>query len=113
MAWRLSWDIASAHDCGNSLTPASENASQSGYRLSVPVDDAPLVALFLASLTDDTSYQDAANLTSELLIGSSESAKPVFDDEQTLTVFRLIRILRRLRELQRKSAASIVPANEG
>lgn len=113
LAWRLSWDIASAHDCGNSLTPASENASQSGYRLSVPVDDAPLVALFLASLTDDTSYQDAANLTSELLIGSSESAKPVFDDEQTLTVFRLIRILRRLRELQRKSAASIVPANEG
>jgi ParB family protein of integrating conjugative element (PFGI_1 class) len=112
-AWRLCWDIASAHDCGDALEPASENASQPGYRLSVPVDNAHVVPLFLASLNDDTVSQDSANLTFTLLIGSSESATPVFDDEQTLMVFRLIRILRRLRELQRKSAASTVPVNEG
>lgn len=113
IAWRLCWDIASAHNCGDALKPANENALQSGYRLSVPVDDAHVVALFLASLTGDTSCQDAADFTSKLLIGSTESATPIFDDEQTLIVFRLIRILRRLRELQRMNAASTVPVNEG
>jgi hypothetical protein len=113
MAWRLCWDIASAHSCGNALKPANENSSQFGYRLSGPVADAHGVALFLASLTDETICQTGANFISKLLIGSSESATPVFDDEQTLTVFRLIRILRRLRELQCKSAASTVPVNEG
>lgn len=113
IAWRLCWDIASAHHCGNALEPANENASQPGYRLSVPVDEAHAVVLFLASLTGDTTYSSADEFTTKLLIGSSESAIPVFDDEQTLTVFRLIRILRRLRELQRKSAASTVPVNEG
>ncbi|MCX2194492.1 hypothetical protein LD112_20700 [Pantoea agglomerans] len=113
IAWRLCWDIASAHGCGSSLKSANENTSQLGYELSVSVKDAHIVALFLASLTDDTACQNSANFTSELLIGSSESATPAFDDEQTLAVFRLIRILRRLRELQRSSAASTVPVNEG
>lgn len=113
IAWRLCWDIASAHGCGSSLKSANENTSQLGYELSVSVKDAHIVALFLASLTDDTACQNSANFTSELLIGSSESATPAFDDEQILAVFRLIRILRRLRELQRSSAASTVPVNEG
>lgn len=112
-AWRLCWDIASAHGCGDALEPASENTLQPGYRLSGVIDDAQVVPLFLASLADDTACRDSVNLTFKLLIGSSDSATPAFDDEQTLMVFRLIRILRRLRELQRKGAASIVPVNEG
>jgi len=113
IAWRLCWDIANAHNCSDALKPANEKALQSGYRLSVPINDAHVVALFLASLTGDTCCQDAADFTSEMLIGSTESATPIFDDEQTLIVFRLIRILRRLRELQRMNAASTVPVNEG
>lgn len=113
IAWRLCWDVASAHGCGDALEVSNENASQLGYRLSVPADDAHIVASFLASLAVDAPYPDAVNINTKLLIGSSKSATPVFDDEQTLSVFRLIRILRRLRELQRQSAASIVPVNEG
>lgn len=113
IAWRLCWDVASAHGCGDALEASNENASQPGYRLSVPADDAHIVASFLASLAVDAPYPDAVNINTKLLIGSSKSATPVFDDEQTLSVFRLIRILRRLRELQRQSAASIVPVNEG
>lgn len=113
IAWRLCWDLASAHGCGDALEASNENPSQLGYRLSVPADDAHIVALFLASLAADATYPDAVNINTKLLIGSSESATPVFDDEQTLSVFRLIRILRRLRELQRQNAASTVPVNEG
>lgn len=113
IAWRLCWDIADAHGCSDTLASANENELSPGYRLSVPTSNAPEVACFLASLTGETATIDFQNLLSKLLIGLSESTTPVFDDEQTLIVFRLIRILRRLRELQRKGAAINVPVNEG
>ena len=76
-------------------------------------DSAPAVAFFLVSLAGEPASKDFLNLSSKLLIGLSDLTTPVFDDEQTLTVFRLIRILRRLRELQRKRAALNVSVNEG
>lgn len=112
LAWRLCWEIASAHGCGEALEPACDGEAAPGYQL-VSGSQAPNVALFLASLTGASHDARGSGLSTDLLIGSSDSASPVFDDEQTLTLFRLIRILRRLRELQRLKAAPVVPVNEG
>lgn len=113
IAWRLCWDIANAHGCSDVLEPANEDELSPGYRLSKATDSAPTVASFLVSLTGEPASTDVLHLASKLLIGLTDLTTPVFDDEQTLTVFRLIRILRRLRELQRKGAALHVPVNEG
>lgn len=113
IAWRLCWDIANAHDCSDILEPANEDVLSPGYRLSEAANSAPAVASFLISLAGESASTDVLNLPSKLLIGLSDLTTPVFDDEQTLTVFRLIRILRRLRELQRKRAAVNVSVNEG
>lgn len=112
LSWRLSWEIASAHGCGDDLEPACDSETSPGFRI-VSASHASDVAIFLASLTGVSHYTEGGNLSTVLLIGSSESASPLFNDEQTLTLFRLIRILRRLRELQRLNAASVVPVNEG
>lgn len=112
MAWRLCWKIASAHSCGDALEPACDGETAPGFQL-LSTCHAPDVALFLASLTGTPQFARDTGLSTDLLIGSYDSASPVFDDEQTLTLFRLIRILRRLRELQRLNAAPVVPVNEG
>ncbi|EJL93103.1 ParB family protein [Pantoea sp. GM01] len=112
LSWRLSWEIASAHGCGNDLEPACESETSPGFRM-VSASDASDVAIFLASLTGTSHSAGDGNLSTVLLIGSFESVSPLFNDEQTLTLFRLIRILRRLRELQRLNAAPVVPVNEG
>jgi len=112
LAWRLCWEIASAHACGEALEPACNGDTASGYQL-VSGSPATDVALYLASLTGAPHDAGTTGLSSDLLIGSSDSASPVFDDEQTLTLFRLIRILRRLRELQRLKAAPVDSVNEG
>lgn len=112
LTWRLCWEIASAHGCGEALEPACDGETAPGYKL-VSGSQIPVVALFLSSLTGTPHDAGAVGLSTDLLIGSSDSASPIFDDEQTLTLFRLIRILRRLRELQRLKAAPVVPVNEG
>lgn len=112
LSWRLSWEIASAHGCGEDLEPACDNETSPGFRI-VSASNASYVAIFLASLTGASHYAENGSLSTVLLIGSSESTSPLFNDEQTLTLFRLIRILRRLRELQRLNAAPVVPVNEG
>lgn len=112
LSWRLSWEIASVHGCGDDLEPAYDSETSPGFRM-VSASNASDVAIFLASLTGASHYAGDVCLSTVLLIGSSESASPLFNDEQTLTLFRLIRILRRLRELQRLNAAPVVPVNEG
>nr|WP_234480245.1 ParB family protein [Erwinia sp. S38] len=112
LSWRLSWEIASAHGCGDDLEPACDSETSPGFRM-VSASHASDVAIFLDSLTGATHHAEDVRLSTVLLIGSSESDSPLFNDEQTLTLFRLIRILRRLRELQRLNAAPVVPVNEG
>lgn len=112
LSWRLCWEIASAHNCGDELEPACGSETSPGFRR-VSNRNASDVAIFLSSLTGESHYAGDVSFSTVLLIGSSESASPLFNDEQTLTLFRLIRILRRLRELQRLNAAPVVPVNEG
>lgn len=112
LTWRLCWKIASAHGCGGALEPACDGETAPGYQL-VSGRPAPDVAHFLASLAGASHDARTSGFSTDLLIGSYDSASPVFDDEQTLTLFRLIRILRRLRELQRLKAAPVVTVNEG
>ncbi|KNC07602.1 chromosome partitioning protein ParB [Pantoea sp. RIT-PI-b] len=112
LSWRLCWEIASAHGCGDDLEPACDSETSPGFRM-VSASEASDVAIFLASLTGASHYAGDGNLLTVLLIGSFESVSPLFNDEQTLTLFRLIRILRRLRELQRLNAAPVVTVNEG
>lgn len=104
MAYRLCWDISEALGCVEGLEPACEDENASGYRLAA-AEDAHPVALLLSALAGTGADAVNMELAVNLLIGTSESHSPLLNDEMTLTLFRLVRVLRRLRELQRQAAA--------
>ncbi len=104
MAYRLCWDISEALGCGEDFEPACEDENASGYRLAA-VEDAHPVALLLSALAGTGADAVNMELAVNLLIGTSESHSPLLNDDMTLTLFRLVRVLRRLRELQRQAAA--------
>lgn len=104
-AWKISWEIASAHGCEAFLQPCSEDIASMGYTV-LSDNNIPCVARFLAALINENVEQAERHSSAFMLIGSSESSTPLFDDEQILKLFRLIRVLRRLRELQRQSVVA-------
>ncbi|MEN4739141.1 ParB family protein [Pantoea allii] len=104
MAYRLCWDISEALGCAEGFEPASEDENAPGYRMASAETSHP-AALLLASLTGTGADTVNMELVVNLLIGTSESHPPLLNDDMTLTLFRLVRVLRRLRELQRQAAA--------
>lgn len=113
MAYRLCWEISEALDCAEYFEPACEDETAPGYRL-VSAEGSHPVALLLSALAgSDVDTLDMGR-TVNLLIGSSQSHTPLLNDDMTLTLFRLVRVLRRLRELQRQAAApsSALPTEE-
>lgn len=104
MAYRLCWDISEALGCGEYVEPASEDEKAPGYRLASAEASHP-AALLLAALGGTGADTVNMELAVNLLIGTSESNPPLLNDDMTLTLFRLVRVLRRLRELQRQAAA--------
>ncbi|HBV39922.1 MAG TPA: chromosome partitioning protein ParB [Erwinia sp.] len=106
MAYRLCWDISEALGCAEDFEPASEDENAPGYRLASAENSHP-AALLLAALAGTGAGTVNMELAVNLLIGTSESHPPLLNDDMTLTLFRLVRVLRRLRELQRQAAAPI------
>ncbi len=104
MAYRLCWDISEALGCAEGFEPASEDENAPGYRMASAETSHP-AALLLAALTGTGADTVNMELVVNLLIGTSESHPPLLNDDMTLTLFRLVRVLRRLRELQRQAAA--------
>lgn len=104
IAYRLCWNISEALGCAEGFEPACEDENACGYRLASAEASHP-AALFLAALAGTGADTVNMELAVDLLIGTSESHAPLLNDDMTLTLFRLVRVLRRLRELQRQAAA--------
>lgn len=100
IAFRLAFELADSDSDGEAVMP-DNSADSVGYRIDEELSAAPISCL-LSSLAGGACDEDLPDLMRELLIGSSDVA-PRFDDELTQTFMKLIRTLRRLRELQRQS----------
>lgn len=100
IAFRLAFELADADSDGEAVMP-DNSADSAGYRIDEELSAAPISCL-LSSLAGGACDEDLPDLMRELLIGSSDAA-PRFDDVLTQTFMKLIRTLRRLRELQRQS----------
>ncbi|KAJ9430814.1 ParB family protein [Pantoea sp. YR343] len=100
IAFRLAFELADSDSDGEAVIP-DNGANSAGYRIDEELSASP-VSCLLSSLTGGACDEDLPDLMRELLIGSSD-AEPRFDDALTQTFMKLIRTLRRLRELQRQS----------
>lgn len=102
MSDRLAWEIATSCGIENLITPTSADSSLPGFELSELSKDASNEAkscwqvLSFLSSTDNPSTHV---LWRALLLGDSTTA-PGWPDEFVINLFRLIRIIRRLREKQ-------------
>lgn len=100
IAFRLAFELADSDSDGEAVVP-DNSADSAGYRMEEELSASPISCL-LSSLAGGACDEDLPDLMRELLIGSSD-ADPRFDDDLTQTFMKLIRTLRRLRELQRQS----------
>ncbi|PHM24823.1 ParB family protein [Xenorhabdus budapestensis] len=107
MAFRLAFELAEVMGCDSDLLPASEE-SAAGFCL-VNVQEARAFSRLLFSLTgENTTDAPALTLTAVLLGTAGREDMPLLDDTQTVKFLRLIRVLRRLRELQRQIAPEAI-----
>lgn len=103
MAFRLAFELAEAFDaereiCENNL-PGSV-----GYRLQANVPPAYPITQTLVGLTGDTAVSLSVAELKNMLFGTENvDDLPLLDDAQVLKFLRLIRVIRRLREVQRQS----------
>ncbi|ATF94600.1 ParB family protein [Cedecea neteri] len=100
MAFRLAFELAESQGCEADIMPDAAHPQAAGYGLA-PSTDISVFGAQLLSLVDPAHEAHALTLTC-LLTGTAEPASgPVLDDVCTVKFLRLIRVLRRLRELQR------------
>lgn len=99
IAFRLAFELADSDSDGEAVI-SDNSADSAGYRIDEELSASPISCL-LSSLTGGACDEDLPDLMRELLIGSTDAA-PRFDDDLTQTFMKLIRTLRRLRELQRQ-----------
>lgn len=100
MAFRLAFELAESRECEADIMPDSAHTWAAGY-CCTPFTEVSAFSAQLLSLTLPTEETLSLTLT-HLLIGGAEAAcSPVLNDAHTVKFMRLIRVLRRLRELQR------------
>ncbi|MBD2794328.1 ParB family protein [Xenorhabdus szentirmaii] len=103
MAFRLAFELAEAMGCDRDLQAVSD-ARSAGFCLTDRPDVHPFSCL-LHSLTGEISADRCELTLTAVLLGTAERAvMPLLDDSQTVKFLRLLRIIRRLRELQRSMA---------
>lgn len=99
MAYRLAFELAEQAGCETELKADKATLIAAGYCLATQ-QSSPFTALLL-SLTGPTPANDTCSF-SEALIGAADGAGfPLLDDIHAVKFLRLVRVLRRLRELQR------------
>ncbi|MBA0017777.1 ParB family protein [Xenorhabdus nematophila] len=107
MAFRLAFELAEVMGCDRDLLPVSD-ARSAGFCLIDGPDVHPFSCL-LHSLTGEMSTdRHELTLTAVLLGTAGREAVPLLDDSQTVKFLRLLRIIRRLRELQREMAPEML-----
>ncbi|MGV7960386.1 hypothetical protein QPK13_23790 [Photorhabdus tasmaniensis] len=102
MSDRLAWEIATFCGIENLITPTSPDSSPPGFKLSELNKDASNEAKSCWQVLSFLSSSDNPNphvLWRSLLLGDA-TTPPSWPDEFIINLFRLIRIIRRLREKQ-------------
>lgn len=99
MAYRLAFELAEQAGCETELKADKATLTAAGYGLTTQ-QLSPFTSLLL-SLTGPAPANESCSL-SEALIGAADGAGfPLLDDVHAVKFLRLVRVLRRLRELQR------------
>ncbi|HEY3986764.1 ParB family protein [Cedecea sp.] len=108
MAFRLAFELAEAAGCEAEIRADRESQRTSGFALAElqlaaeRTGQPSPFAVLLLSLTGESRAGSGGCSLSEVLIGSDIPAdRPLLDDIQAVKFLRLVRVLRRLRELQR------------
>lgn len=100
MSFRLAFELAENQGCEAGIMYDAMHVLAAGYCLA-PFAEVTAFNAQLLSLTHPAGEVLSGTLT-QLLIGAADSfCGPVLDDVHTVKFLRLIRVLRRLRELQR------------
>ncbi len=109
MAFRLAFELAETMGCESDLLSAPDEGT-AGFCLADRQKARPFSHLLL-SLTGETAPDTGElTLTAVLLGTAGQEDVPLLDDTQTVKFLRLIRVIRRLRELQRQMAPEKVTA---
>ncbi|PHM46674.1 ParB family protein [Xenorhabdus miraniensis] len=103
MAFRLAFELAEVMGCDRDLLPVSDEGA-AGFYLMNAQEAHPFSHLLLSLTGEMTTDNSALTLTAVLLGTAGREDMPLLDDTQTVKFLRLIRVLRRLRELQRAVA---------
>ncbi|WP_340621519.1 hypothetical protein [Xenorhabdus siamensis] len=107
MAFRLAFELAEIMGCDNDLLSASDEESV-GFYLADTQQFHPFSRLLL-SLTGEPATDNSELTLTTLLLGTARQEDvPLLDDVQTVKFLRLIRVIRRLRELQRQIAPETI-----
>ena len=100
MAFIMAWELGEKLGCEDEILPDRASSLSPGYCAAGDSCSAP--AAFLLSLAGCCPAQCPATGMDVVLIGgSAQQDVPVLDDENAIKLLRLIRVMRRLRELQR------------
>lgn len=102
-AFRLAFELAEVLEAEQELR--EDNAlDAAGYRLQVNTHQASPITRLLAGLSGDAVASFSAAELTNILIGADQPADwPLLDDIHVVKFLRLVRVIRRLREVQRQS----------
>lgn len=102
-AFRLAFELAEVLEAEKELCEDNVPGS-AGYRLQVSIHQASPITRLLAGLSGDAAASLSAVELTNILIGAEQPTDwPLLDDIQVVKFLRLIRVIRRLREIQRGS----------
>lgn len=102
-AFRLAFELAEVLEAEQELS--EDNAlGSAGYRLQVNTHQASPITRLLAGLSGDAVVSLSAAELTNILIGADQPGDwPLLDDIHMVKFLRLVRVIRRLREVQRQS----------
>ncbi len=107
MVFRLAFELAEMMGCDRDLLPVSDEGS-AGFCL-VNAPEAHAFSRLLLSLTGENTVDAPVLTLTAVLFGTPHREEmPLLDDTQTVKFLRLLRVIRRLRELQRAIAPETI-----
>ncbi|HHL2499748.1 TPA: ParB family protein [Yersinia enterocolitica] len=103
MAYRLAFELSEAMGCADNIVEYKQRDS-AGY--STPADNTNRFVTFLLGLTGHTGQESISlSIFCQTFLGSTDpSCSPVLGDIHLVKIMRLMRVLHRLRQLQREAS---------
>ncbi|MBW5814225.1 ParB family protein [Yersinia kristensenii] len=102
MAYRLAFELSEAMGCADNIIEYKQRDS-AGY--STPADNTNRFVTFLLGLTEHSGQESISlSIFCQTFVGSADqSHPPILDDIHLVKIMRLMRVLHRLRQLQREA----------